>query len=121
MKRAEIQSRVKEGLKALNIIGIDQATLQKAKAEIEEPQEGGVLPEGIPLKDIPSQGISLEDIPQKSNIRIVSNFIKVDADVYDKALPTMDPYEQAVYRKLYRDSNGGNPGRNWCTIGYTFW
>ena len=105
MKRADIQNEVKKGLRALNIIGIDKNTLKKAKAEISE----GVPPEGIPS----------EDIPQKAKVRIVSNFIKVDADVFDKAFPTMDPYQQSVYRKLYRDSYGGNPSRNWCTIGYS--
>ena len=114
MKRADIQNEVKKGLRALNIIGIDKSTLKKAKEEISE----WVSPEGIPLKSIPPESILLEDMPMKANVKIVSNFIKVDADVFDKVFPTMDPYQQSVYRKLYRDSYGGNPSRNWCTIGY---
>jgi len=108
MKRAEIQNEARKRLRALNIIGIDQDTLKKAKAEISE--------ESIPSESIPPKGIPLGGIPNKADVNIASNFCKVDIDVLDKALPTMDVYEQSVYVRLYRYSYGY--GRNWCAIGY---
>ncbi len=108
MKRAEIQNEARKRLRALNIIGIDQDTLKKAKAEISE--------NGIPSESIPPRGIPLSGIPSKADVNIASNFCKVDIDVLDKALPAMDVYEQSVYVRFYRYSYGY--GRNWCTIGY---
>ena len=116
MKKSEIHSKAKERLRALNIIGIDNNLLQKAKAEMESTDasvsSGNILPEGVSLKSIPQ-----EDIPEKSNVRIVSNFCKIDCDILDRVLPTMDVYEQAIYIRLFRLSYGYD--RNWCTVGYS--
>jgi hypothetical protein len=112
MKRADIQNEVKKGLRALNIIGIDQSTLEKAKEEISE----SIPPESIPLNSIPPEGIPLDGIDDRALVNITKNFCKVDMDVLDKAAAVMDVYEQAVYRQLYRLSYGN--GQNFCTIGY---
>jgi len=111
MKKSEIQSKTKERLRALNIIGIDNDLLRKAKEEIDNDEDTRVSLKSIPSKDIPH-----EDTPEKGDVRIMSNFCKVDCDVLDKALPQMDVYEQAIYVRLFRLSYGYD--RNWCTVGY---
>ena len=115
MKKSEIHSKAKERLRALNIIGIDSNLLQKAKVEIESIEAGvssnSILPESISLKSIPQK-----DTPEKLNVRIIGNFCKIDCDILDRVLPTMDVYEQAIYVRLFRLSYGYD--RNWCTVGY---
>ncbi len=111
MKRSEIQTKVKESLRSLNIIGITPEALRQAKAEIE-----GVSPEGIPSQGVPLKGIPPEGTPL-SEVEIKRNFCKVDIGVLDRAICTMDVYEQSVYIRLYRLSYGY--GKNYCTVGYS--
>ncbi len=105
-KSQAIQEITHQRLKSLNILGITTGQLDKAKAELQKEQTDSS--EHPRPADIESE--------KKRELNISKNYLKVDSDVVDKLVPTLDVYEQSVYVRLYRLSYGH--GRNYCTVGY---
>jgi len=100
---------VTDSFRTLNILGINSTLIDQAKSEIRDQTS-------VSHDDISHSGIPQHDIPKKSGVNILSNFCKVDQDVFDKVIISMNVYEQSVYMRLYRLSFGYN--RNWCVASY---
>ncbi len=99
MRQDEMQSKAREELSALKIIGIDPDSLRKRKTEPPEPTA--------------VESTTVETTTVKVDIR--NNYFKCDNDVSDILAPTQTLAEQAVYRRLYRLSFGFK--QNTCRVG----
>ncbi len=105
MRQDEMQSKAREELSALKIIGIDPGSLRRKKTE--SPPESAVV-ESTTVKTT-----TVESTTVKVDIR--NNYFKCDNDVSDILAPTQTLAEQAVYRRLYRLSFGFK--QNTCRVG----
>jgi hypothetical protein len=105
-KSQAIQETTRQRLRSLNILGITNDQLDKAKAELQKEQTNS-------SEYLQPANIEFE---KKKELNISKNYLKVDSDVVDKLIPTLDVYEQSIYVRLYRLSYGH--GQNYCTVGY---
>jgi phosphoribosylformylglycinamidine (FGAM) synthase PurS component len=105
-----MEAKAREELSVLKIIGIDPDRLK------EESAKKGVQPNAMPPQTMQANDMVTDSMDKKAEVTIKSNFCKMDMDILDQADQVLDPFEQAVYKQLYRLSYGN--GQNWCTIGY---
>jgi hypothetical protein len=104
----EMAQQLQEPERVEEIGGVDLCPERDSGSK--QPEQAAETPDnstGVELTCVISTDVNLSSVDSaRSKMDIKSNFVKVDMNVLDTLLPTLDASAQAVYMRLYRLSWG---------------
>jgi len=104
----KIESHLRKRSSVFENLGIPDETVSEAQSILNPQQKESVKDKQQQISKEPSK---------EGSVDIKSNFVKMDADIFEYLLPKLNSAEQAVYIRLYRWSWGHQ--RNYCQTAYT--